>query len=111
MNSQNHDPRDPPRRFPPPHPHQSTAAVHARCVASAAPGYGAVQYQTLGICESVLERYLTMLAEHPDLMPPDMKSLIVEAALDVRRAREHMFLSFRQSLEVIPLETDQASLV
>ncbi|MEO1888399.1 MAG: hypothetical protein ABGX33_00615 [Cycloclasticus sp.] len=66
---------------------------------------------TLLMCGVVLNRYLDVIAENPDCMTPEYKRLIVDAAMDVKRAREDIFMGISRSVLDVPTETDQASLL
>lgn len=66
---------------------------------------------TLLVCGAVLERYLEVLAEHPDVAPPEFRAMVADAFFDVKRAREEEFLGITRAVRAVPAETDRASLL
>lgn len=66
---------------------------------------------TLLTCLVVLERYLDVLAEHPECTTPKFRARISDAAADVGRARNDMFMNLNREVSLVPTETDQASLI
>ena len=70
-----------------------------------------IDSKTVLVCDMVLDRYLDVLAEHPDAMTPEFKRMIVDASMDLKREREDAFMGFRRALVAVPTETDEASLL
>lgn len=70
-----------------------------------------INSDTLLICQIVLERYLNVLSEHPDVTTPDFRALVSSAAADVARERNDMFMNLSREVRAVPTETDQASLL
>jgi len=67
--------------------------------------------ETLAVCEVVLNRYLDVLAEHPECVNPMFKAEVADAAVAVARERHYAFMNLVRSVREVPTETDQASLL
>lgn len=70
-----------------------------------------VNDDTLLVCEIVFNRYLNVLAEHPETMIPEFKRLIVDAEADVKKAQQDRFMGMTRAVAAVPTETDQANLL
>jgi len=70
-----------------------------------------VNESTLLVCEIVLNQYLDVLAETPECTTAEFKKLVVDAEVDVRRARQDLFMFIQRQVEDVPTVVDQASLL
>lgn len=70
-----------------------------------------ISERTLLMCWMVLERYVDVLAEHPDAVTPEIREWLADAFAEVRKAQDMMFMRVRKELREVPTETDQASLL
>lgn len=65
---------------------------------------------TLLICEKVLERYLTVMGEHPEAVTATFRAMVADALSDVQRERQYYLLGITRAVRAVPTETDRASL-
>lgn len=70
-----------------------------------------VSQSTLLVCSMVLDRYLDVLAEHPNATTPQFRAMVAAASADIKLQRDLHFMAVRQALLAVPTETDQASLL
>jgi hypothetical protein len=63
------------------------------------------------VCEMVLGRYLDVLAENPACAPVAFKQMIVDASLEISRARQDHFLAYSREPVAMPSEMDSPSLI
>jgi hypothetical protein len=63
------------------------------------------------VCGMVLGRYLDVLAENPDCAPVEFKQMIVDAALEISRARQDHFMAYAREPVAMHSETDSPNLI
>jgi hypothetical protein len=66
---------------------------------------------TVLMCDLVLDRYLDLLAEHPDAAPPEFKQALVDASMNLKQARYDEFMAISRDVRAIPTEIGQSSLL
>lgn len=66
---------------------------------------------TVLLCDLVLERYLDLLAEHPDAAPLEFRQALVDASLDLKQARHDEFLAISRAVQAIPAVLDPSNLL
>lgn len=63
------------------------------------------------MCEIVLERYISVLSEYPNSSAPDFKSWLIQAAAEIRSARQALFLEIESGVRSVPTDAENASLL
>lgn len=66
---------------------------------------------TVLLCDLVLDRYLDLLAEHPEAAPPEFRRALVDASMDLKQARHDEFLAISRAVQAIPVALGQSNLL
>lgn len=70
-----------------------------------------VTENTLLMCQIVLNCYLNVLTEYPDMVSPEIRERISTAYSEIRKIRRESFLKITREVRKIPTENENASLL
>lgn len=69
-----------------------------------------ISRETLWVCEQVLERYISVLTEQPNAMPPFFRTMVADAAAELQRNRMAEQLGLANALRAVPSELPESDL-